>query len=104
MPQIFRGFRYVTLGTEKNILYYPICCSLHFLFRYRRNETLLWEICVLFVQYMPMYGKNLKKSSSLEPGPMILKLGMQHPGLEVYKVYINDDTGLTLTYFTARSN
>ena len=35
---------------------------------------------------------------------MILKLGMQHGVLEVYKVYINDDHGMTLTYFTARSN
>ena len=35
---------------------------------------------------------------------MILKLGMQHWGLKLYKVCINDDTGLTLTYFTARSN
>ena len=35
---------------------------------------------------------------------MILKLGMQHRGLKLYKVYINDDSVLTLTYFTARSN
>ena len=35
---------------------------------------------------------------------MILKLGMQHQGLKLYKVYINDDPGLTLTYFMARSN
>ena len=35
---------------------------------------------------------------------MILKLGMQHRGLKLYKVYINSDAGLTLTYFTARSN
>ena len=34
---------------------------------------------------------------------MILKLGMQHQGLKLYKVYVNDDPGLTLTYFTARS-
>ena len=34
---------------------------------------------------------------------MILKLGTDHQGLNVYKVYINDDAGLTLTYFTARS-
>ena len=34
---------------------------------------------------------------------MILKLGMQHQGLKVYNVYINDDPQLTLTYFTARS-
>ena len=35
---------------------------------------------------------------------MILKLGMQHPGLKFYKVYINGDPELTLTYFMARSN
>ena len=35
---------------------------------------------------------------------MILKLGMSHWGLKLYKVCINDDPGLTLTYFTARSN
>ena len=35
---------------------------------------------------------------------MILKLGMQHRGLKFYKVYINGDPGLTLTYFTTRSN
>ena len=51
-----------------------------------------------------IYGKNLK-TSSLEPEvPMVLKLSMQHPGLEVYNGLINYDPGLTLTYFTARSN
>ena len=35
---------------------------------------------------------------------MILKLAMQHWGLKHYKVNINDEPGLTLTYFTARSN
>ena len=35
--------------------------------------------------------------------PDDLELGMDHQGLNVYKVYINDDAGLTLTYFTARS-
>ena len=35
--------------------------------------------------------------------PMILKLGMKHLGTEVYKICINHDTGMTLTYFTARS-
>ena len=35
---------------------------------------------------------------------MILKLGMQHWGLQLYNVCINGDPGLTLTYFTARSN
>ena len=35
---------------------------------------------------------------------MILKLVMQHGGLELYKAYINGDPGLTLSYFKARSN
>ena len=35
---------------------------------------------------------------------MALKLGMQHWVLEYYQVYTNNDPGLTLTYFMARSN
>ena len=35
---------------------------------------------------------------------MTLKLGMQHQVLEYYQVCSNDEPGLTLTYFTARSN
>ena len=35
---------------------------------------------------------------------MILKLGMKHLEMELYKVYINHDAEMTLTYFTARSN
>ena len=34
--------------------------------------------------------------------PMILKLGMKHQGEELYKVYINHDLGMTMTYFMAR--
>ena len=35
---------------------------------------------------------------------MTLNLGMHHWVLEYYQVCSNDDSGLTLTYFTARSN
>ena len=35
---------------------------------------------------------------------MTLILGMQHRVLKYYQIYSNDDPGLTLTYFTARSN
>ena len=35
---------------------------------------------------------------------MILKFGMQHWRPKVYKVYMNDDPGLTLTYFKAMLN
>ena len=34
---------------------------------------------------------------------MAMKLGLKHLGEKVYKVYINHDPGMTLTYFTARS-
>ena len=35
---------------------------------------------------------------------MTLKVGMQHRVFEYYQFYSNDAPGLTLTYFTARSN
>ena len=34
---------------------------------------------------------------------MILKLGMKHLGMELYKVYINHDPWMTLTCLTAWS-
>ena len=34
---------------------------------------------------------------------MILKLGMNHQAMELYKVCIDHDPGMTLTFFTARS-
>ena len=34
---------------------------------------------------------------------MVLKLDMRHRGLKLYKIYINDGHGLTMTYFTAVS-
>ena len=49
---------------------------------------------------MPMYAKN---KISRTGSHMILKLGMQHWGLKLYKYYINGGPELTLTYFTARS-
>ena len=52
---------------------------------------------------MPIYGKNLKNLLQ-KKRPMNLNLGMQHRVLESYQVCSNDDPGLTLTYFTARSN
>ena len=34
---------------------------------------------------------------------MILKLGMKHQAMELYKVYINHDPVMTLIDFTAKS-
>ena len=48
--------------------------------------------------------KTLKILFSGTKKPMTLKLGMQHRVLEYYQICSNDDPGLTLTYFTAKSN
>ena len=48
--------------------------------------------------------KTLKKFFSGNKRPMTLKLGMHHRVFKYYQVCSNDDPGLTLTYFTARSN
>ena len=52
---------------------------------------------------MPIYGKNPSKIFSEDSRLMTFELGIQHQGLRPYKVCSNDDPGLTLTYFTARS-
>ena len=51
------------------------------------------------------YGKKPSKIFFSGIGrPISMKLGMQHQELLSTIVCSNDDTGLTLTYFTARSN
>ena len=47
--------------------------------------------------------KTLKIFFSRTRRPMILKLGVKGQAMELYKVYINHDNGMTLTFFTARS-
>ena len=42
--------------------------------------------------------KPLKIFFSRTRRPMILKLGMKHQAIELYKVYINHDPGMTLTH------
>ena len=56
---------------------------------------------------MPIYSKNLKKIIfSGTERLMTLKVGMQHWVLEyyMYQIISDEDPGMTLTYFTARSN
>ena len=48
--------------------------------------------------------KTLKILFSGTKRPMTFKLGMRHRVIEYYQIFSNDDPGLTLTYFTARSN
>ena len=52
----------------------------------------------------PIYGKNPSKIFSRTGRSIFTKLGMYHRGLLPIIVYINDDPGVTLTYFMARSN
>ena len=48
-------------------------------------------------------SKNLQKSSSLEQKAHDFETWHEAQGIEVLKVYINDNPGMTLTYFMARS-
>ena len=53
---------------------------------------------------MSIYGKNPSNISFSEPNRLIsTKLGVKHPMLMYYNVYINHDPVMTLTKFMARS-
>ena len=76
---------------------------------YASPPSILWEGgCINGPGHMtkmaitPIYGKTLKNLHNQIKSPLNLKLGMQHQGLKLYKVYINDHPGLTLAYFTVR--
>ena len=68
------------------------------------------EICPRHVGHMtkmaatPIYGKNPSNIFSGTGGPIFTKLGMEHRELQPIIVWSNDDYGVPLTYFTARSN
>ena len=49
---------------------------------------------------MPIYDKILKKNLLQNQK----SYDLETQGLKLYKVYINGDPGLTLTYFTEMSN
>ena len=54
---------------------------------------------------MPIFDKNLKMTIfSRTKRLMTLKVDMQHWVLEYYQVCSNENPGMTLTYFMARSN
>ena len=53
---------------------------------------------------MPIYGKNPSNIFFSETNTLIsMKLGVKHPWLKYYNVYINHDPVMTLTKFMARS-
>ena len=54
---------------------------------------------------MPIYGKNpLKTIFPGTTGQILMKLCMKHQRPKPFIICENYDPGLTLTYFTARSN
>ena len=53
---------------------------------------------------MPIYGKNHSKIFTGTGGSISTKLGIKHQGLLPIIVCSNDDPGVTLTCFAARSN
>ena len=57
-----------------------------------------------FLAAMPIYGKNPLKIFSGTCRPISKKLCKYNQGLQPIIVCSNDDPGVTLTYFMARSN
>ena len=54
---------------------------------------------------MPIYGKNPSKFFfSGTSGPISMKLGMKHRGLEYYNVFINYDLWIHLDLFYGKVN
>ena len=70
------------------------------------NKVLIKTVLVTWPRWppCPYVVKPKKIFFSETKRPMILNLGMHHQVLEYYQVCSNNDSGLTLTYFTARSN
>ena len=54
--------------------------------------------------FMPIRGKHLKIFFSRANEPMDLNRGMLHLLHEIYKDCSNDELGITLSFFTARSS
>ena len=52
----------------------------------------------------PIYGKNFSNIFSRSGRPFTTEHGILHRGLQPIIVCSNDGPGVTLTYFTARSN
>ena len=75
-------------------------------FKYKEMK-IWWHDAGLLTQMAakPIYGKNSSKIFFSWTGGLISKkLGMKHWGLQPIMVYSNNYPGVTLTYFTARSN
>ena len=53
---------------------------------------------------MPIYGKNTLKTFLGTTGQILMKLCTKHQRPKPFIICANYDQGLTLTYFTARSN
>ena len=53
---------------------------------------------------MPIYGKITLKTFPGTTGPILMKLCIKYQRPKPFIIYANYDPGLTLTYFTTRSN
>ena len=48
---------------------------------------------------MAIYSINFKNHFFRTRRLMIMKLGLKHQAMELYKIFINHDPGMILTYF-----
>ena len=65
----------------------------------RGNESCINGQCHMTkMAAVAVNSKNLLNIFFRTRRPVILKLGMKHLGIELYKVYINHDPGMALTF------
>ena len=68
---------------------------------YPKSRT--YSILSPFEWFIASKGPNLYILFFKTRRAMILKLGLKHQAMELYKVYINHDLGMTFTCFMAMS-
>ena len=103
------GVRRLSALTISNIFFSKTACRIKAKFYVEPPWVGGMKVCSRHLGHMtkmaamPIYGKNPSKIS--RTGSQIFtKLGMLHQGLRPIIVCSNNDPGMTLTYFTARSN
>ena len=103
--------RRTSSSTISNIFFSETACPIKAKFYVEPPWVGRTKVCSRHLGHMtkmaarPIYGKNPSKIFfSRTRRPIFMKLGIKHRGLQPIIVCSNDDPGVTLTYFTARSN
>ena len=110
-PSARRRRRTSSSSTISNIIFSETACPIKAKFYVEPPWVGGTKVCSRHLGHMtkmaatPINGKNPSKIFFSRTGrPIFTKRGMLHRGLQPIIVCSNDDPGMILTYFTARSN